>query len=1136
MGETMIGGKGQSHQQPTAAGTMISASPYGQAVPIIMGMTRVALLPIWAENLRNYGSGKKFKNKKKGIQSYAENIDFLIGSNPGLCVNQAWDNNNNLSPLNATSVTASSFSAVPGSVTISDPYFYSVIGVTVTTTYSQTFNDYGGNGSQTFSGSYEIPLWNEVLNGPDPTRAMGARVAPYTYIWTPGTNVVYFPEGGIFGDLPGSQCTIYYFQLSSVIGRKTPLANLRLSFEAILGSGSEYVGFTSQQIEYPQYFGVGSPYIDMGAAAAIPQITVETASANSRYPTGDCDFADMIEYTVKSGPVQAAIGSSAATSPSQTGASLYTYPGYVQQRLFTRNPGIGGVAAGPFLQPNTIGNFLLFYWCAATSGTPSGIVSALGNTPVVVDQGTNGTFNWIVGYVPVTVAGADTLTPNVGGDYGFSQRCEIAELAGVTAFDTSAAGNTTSSLSTVSLTTGNMRGASAFVYAAVGETSSVSGVDPRWASSAPYYYFGGSFRRTLMAPQTVSLAYTGSAARVVLMSFISANPPTFPKPFGNLLDDTSLDLCRTQCRANGLWGSIDQNTQRKASDWLKDFYYSMNAAPGFTGHKLYSFPRSEVSTVGNGAIYTAPTASGPVANLSDLNGDFVGTKPIVLKHQPRFGLPDIIQIQHYNRGSQYQQVVTSEPESASALLLGVRKGSPSVHNEIQDPAVARPLILIEGRRNQYIVPWVYTFTLQPKWDLLSLYDLVTITDSLGGITALPVRLTKVTYAKDGTVQCEAEPFLYGIHAPNNINTNATTPYNPALDADPGPVNTPIIFEPVPRLFGSASTPEIWIVVSNGNTAYGGCVVYLSTDGGSTYNAVGTINGNGITGVTTADWPIASDPDTTNNLPLNLTESLGTLSSYSTADRDNFTYPCYIAGGTASIPYGLMTYNAATLTGTNLYTLAATGGGNELRRCVFGAPTVGTDVDHPSGSRWAFLGNPTQANPPGLLALQMDPKWIGVTLYFKFLPFNSFGNTIESITSQTAYTFTPTGIPGTLQTPGPNNYSNNPEISLSQTNATTIAMAQVKTTFSGLTVNYNARTLTITAPSSPTWYYVYITDPGQIGDTGSGTNLTPIISTSQANIGVPGYTFMGAIQALPSGFASAVALPGGYPTPNANIFG
>jgi hypothetical protein len=82
---------------------------------------------------------------------------------------------------------------------------------------------------------------------------------------------------------------------------------------------------------------------------------------------------------------------------------------------------------------------------------------------------------------------------------------------------------------------------------------------------------------------------------------------------------------RMQCRANGLWGSLSMNSQQAASDWLNTLYQASDAAPVYMGFKLYSFPYSEVSAVGNGVIYNAPTATGPVANLSTENGDFLAS-------------------------------------------------------------------------------------------------------------------------------------------------------------------------------------------------------------------------------------------------------------------------------------------------------------------------------------------------------------------------------------------------------------------------------------------------------------------------------------------------------------------------------
>jgi len=260
------------------------------------------------------------------------------------------------------------------------------------------------------------------------------------------------------------------------------------------------------------------------------------------------------------------------------------------------------------------------------------------------------------------------------------------------------------------------------------------------------------------------------------------------------------------------------------------------------------------------------------------------------------------------------------------------------------------------------------------------------------------------------------------------------------------------------------------------------------------------------------------------LAVDLSESLGSLLAYSVSDEDNFTYPCYVAGGTALIPYELMTYAVWTPTSTYNYTLTATGGGtNKLRRAVFGAPGA-AGADHPSGSRFAFLGG-----PEGMFKVAMDPNWIGKTLYFKFPSFNSFGGGVQSLSDATAYPYTPVGT-GNSANLNALSYAQTPASALTNPTPTTIHMAAVAEVFPSNTANYQARTFTISAPGSPTTYYVTVLDPGYVGDAGSVAPLTAYCETSQAKIGQPGYVFIGAIQALPASGGSNV-IPGGWPVPS-----
>lgn len=126
------------------------------------------------------------------------------------------------------------------------------------------------------------------------------------------------------------------------------------------------------------------------------------------------------------------------------------------------------------------------------------------------------------------------------------------------------------------------------------------------------------------------------------------------------------------------------------------------------------------------------------------------------------------------------------------------------------------------------------------------------------------------------------------------------------------------------------------------------------------------------------------------------------------------------------------------------------------------------------------------------------------------------------------------IPGSINGGGStlvdnSTYINTPAIALSQPDATHIALAAVSTAFASGTVNYNARSISITDPGgTPTWYYVTIQDPDFLGD--QSPQLAVFAELTNAKVGQPGFTYMGAIQVTHAAGASAIILPGGWPAP------
>ena len=1219
--------KSQSAQRPTAMGTLLQNSAYGSTIPVGYGLTQSNLLAIWAANLRQGGGNtKKFKQAKKGITNYCECIDFLIGHNPVRGVIQVMNNGSNTPVV----YTSASFSSAGGrqSFTVSDPHFYFVIGVTVSASYSYSVDDYGGQGPQTLTGTFEIPLWNELETGPDPTDPTSYRCWPYCYRWQQGMGATLYVDAESF---PTGTVKVYYAQLIAATSYQPPITKLALAFEPQLGSGDEYAnGFNpGQQIIYPQFAGLQSSEINLGASGALPQLNPEVAWKWGVYPSGDADFADMIEDIYKSGLAQAAIAADTSAQPTpattqmERGLSSYQMPGTIQKKVDQ-----SATASLPPMQydmPNAPGNFLMVVvtaagtlsiastngetwtpvygaglgyqvWYSSAAGGPNtvtvtgssgawemgiievggtggsvpGEINAFATTnassfhvgadtntasavsdnnscalaitgvypPLRLFQEADAEASWGGFSMPGLPAGAtvtaiqpvvtydfqdfgpDAVTFLIGGLVGFpgvpGSGTWVGASIGTTSADVTAFAPSFEIIRTLRLSNYSATFSVSAIYLKISYTGpsgglggeildavAVSSNGPATAASSvaeglPGYLLGvslypggsapaaadealwnavtpanfysnspGTFQvqdRVIYSPGEYSAAGAGgSPASVALIVLKAVQPVNYPRPLGDFIDVPSLNQTRSQCRAGGLWGSLTMNSQSSASDWLKSLCMAANCAPVFLGSKLYLIPYSEVSAAGNGALYTAPTAAGPVANLNADNGDFVGSAGEGcprLETSDRVGQPNVLQMQFIDRNANYTQTTAQVTDPASIGLYCVRKADPITMNCVQDPTVARTLLGIQVRRNSYGGD-TWFFTASARWSLLSPMDLVTLTDTLQDLAGVPVRITKFNEQDDGSFVGEAEPFVYGMSSPIALETTGSNPNSNDVNASAGDVNPPIIFEPTPGLFPGLLGPQLWLVISSSSANFGGAQVFISTDGGSSYNPApggpGADNnvamGNAITGVLTADWPAGTDPDSTNNLLLDLTESKGTLQSFPTVIEDNFEFPCYVQSKTVTIDVGgvataegapvevedggilfgaigtlevggvavaddgsdgfgyeLMSYAVATLTGTDLYTLQATGAGNYLRRAILKAPNnTGNGVDHPINSRFALLN---QSNA-GTLKINLPSQYIGQQVLFKVLSFNTFGTALQSLADVPAYAYTPTGIPGSV---------------------------------------------------------------------------------------------------------------------------
>lgn len=222
-------------------------------------------------------------------------------------------------------------------------------------------------------------------------------------------------------------------------------------------------------------------------------------------------------------------------------------------------------------------------------------------------------------------------------------------------------------------------------------------------------------------------------------------------------------------------------------------------------------------------------------------------------------------------------------------------------------------------------------------------------------------------------------------------------YDPQID--PGAVNAPAIFEPSTTLTGGM--PQVWVAASGG-ADWGGALVSLSFDG-TNYDYIGTITAAAFQGTLTASLPSHADPDTTDTLAIDLSESAGILPTAAThADADAFRTLVWLcpAFATAAPANGeLITYGAVSATGTYTNNLTY------LRRGLYGTAAAA----HASGDFFSRIDLGELDTPPNsVVTYTLPARYIGATLYLKLQSFNTFGNALEDISTVTEYTYTPSG--------------------------------------------------------------------------------------------------------------------------------
>lgn len=456
------------------------------------------------------------------------------------------------------------------------------------------------------------------------------------------------------------------------------------------------------------------------------------------------------------------------------------------------------------------------------------------------------------------------------------------------------------------------------------------------------------------------------------------------------IGNDQLTQTRNYWTAAGFFGSPTIISQESAADSIQKWIDAGNCAAFVSEGVLKVLPYGDTTLVGNGVTYTPQTS--PVVDLDD--DDFLSQEsdddPIQIVRQPRQDAYNHIRVQYSNRLNSYNAEIVDEYDLDAINKYGQRDESTQGYDFICTLISATFAANIRLRRIQGIREQ-YKFTISGvRYWYLEPMDLVTLTDPWLGLNKTPVRILEIEENDKGDYEITAEQFPWGT-ATATLYPKGTNGGNFPTQGQSGPgnINTPIIFQPPNRLSGYDY--QLWLGLSGANPNWGGCRVWMSTDGTNYSPVTSTIGANAQTtqcrmGVTTADLPVGSSIDTTHTLSVNVEESGAQLQSVTDTQAQDLLTLCWLGTGE------IVGYATATLTGEDAYNLTY------LIRGALGS----TIVDNPSATSFLRLDDQ-------VFILSFDQSLVGKTLHFKFTSFNLLQANEQTLADVSAYTFTPAEV-------------------------------------------------------------------------------------------------------------------------------
>ena len=468
-------------------------------------------------------------------------------------------------------------------------------------------------------------------------------------------------------------------------------------------------------------------------------------------------------------------------------------------------------------------------------------------------------------------------------------------------------------------------------------------------------------------------------------------------PAGLIGDTTQY---RAYCTAQNLLMSPVLDKQEQFISTLQRWAQLSNTWIFWSENKMKFVPLGVNAISAYGATYTPYTTVQYNLGFDDFIAK-KGSPPLSVLRADISKAYNWVKLNARSRPNLYATATLEWKDPASIQKYGTFQAQEVQADEVCDRGIAQVMATLIGQRALYLRN-DFKFTLGWNYCLLEPGDIVSLSDATLGLSLYPVRIKEINEDKDGNLAVTAEDCPTGYGGGIAVTPQASaSPTLPALDVDPGNVNAPpLIYEPAASV--TAGQPQIWIGASGG-PYWGGATVYASTDN-VTYAPIGTLNAPIPQGVLLSSLASHADPDLSDTLAVDLTESLTALgASVTHADADAGRTLCMVGSKiTGWSNPELIGYGNVAANSTNSYSSNLT----YLRRGFYGS----TIASHAASQPFAVIV------PANMLELTLPQAYVGVTLYLKLVSFNLYGQGAQDISTVTAYQYIPAGPVYTIAAP------------------------------------------------------------------------------------------------------------------------